>query len=94
MVRTPAHPRILERATTTLRNRQAQQQKAVAAIDHAIELEEGEELRETHREHIQRFARAAEATRLKGIKAVLAGALDRGKRKAPRGPVNTSFARN
>ncbi len=46
-----------------------------------------------HREHIQRFARAAEATRLKGIKAVLAGALARGKRKAPRGPVNTSFAR-
>ena len=32
------HPRVLERATTTLRNRQAQQQKAVAAIEHAIEL--------------------------------------------------------
>ena len=38
MVGPPAHPRILERATKTLRNRQAQQLKAVTAINHAIEL--------------------------------------------------------
>lgn len=42
MAGTCVHPRILKRATTTLRNKQAQfvaqQQKAVAAIEHAIEL--------------------------------------------------------
>ena len=38
MIGTPVHPRILKRATTTLRYRLAQQLKAVAAIEHAIEL--------------------------------------------------------
>ncbi len=44
MAGTCVHPRILQRATTTLRNRQAQfvaqQQKSVAGIEHAIELTE------------------------------------------------------